>query len=193
MTSDITNSTNVSLDPCRLLYDAAEPELCSSDDVAPSRSIISPDSYNATGQTFSIQLPNMSGIRSPSDSGHASDVALILSGSAPLCDPTEPSVLAPIPIAGSSADVPSSTATTQISYGSVWIFCTGFLSGFVYRTTIATTASWISRTRLQDNIRKPKVYSDGKVRYGLSNIVHEPYLLSGALASHSSSAWQKYY
>jgi hypothetical protein len=38
------------------------------------------------------------------------------------------------------------------------------------------------RTRLQQGIREPKIYKDGKVRYGLLTSVGEPQHLSEALS-----------
>jgi hypothetical protein len=46
------------------------------------------------------------------------------------------------------------------------------------------------RTRLQDNIRKPKSYTDGTVRYGLLAQVKEPSSLNEALDDENwRSAW----
>jgi hypothetical protein len=39
------------------------------------------------------------------------------------------------------------------------------------------------RTRLQDGIRKPKVYTDGHIRYGLHTSTSEPRNIEEALAS----------
>jgi hypothetical protein len=45
--------------------------------------------------------------------------------------------------------------------------------------------STTTRTRLQDNIRKPKVYTDGIMRYGLLSEVKEPTSLQEALSSET--------
>jgi hypothetical protein len=48
---------------------------------------------------------------------------------------------------------------------------------------IANPAPAVPRTRLQTGIRKPKVYSDGTVRYAFSTTTGEPHLLQEVLST----------
>jgi histone deacetylase 1/2 len=54
-------------------------------------------------------------------------------------------------------------------------------------SSAASPAPW-PRTRAQDGIRKPKVYTDGTVRYGMSAISSEPCTIAEALGN---SNWKK--
>jgi hypothetical protein len=102
--------------------------------------------------------------------------------------PAADTVAAATTTTGAGSDT---TATTAPSVGGVGSSATSgggsFAAGTVpgVGSSVSTSTAEPRRTRLQLGIRKPKVYTDGTIRYGCITSSEEPRDVDEALSNHN--------